>query len=198
LPNAYQWIEIGKVMELIVAITGASGAIYAVRLLEVLKLTNVATHLVISGVGESVIANELGWKKEKVVALATSSYQVTDLQASIASGSYRTDGMVIVPCSMKTLAGIAHGYAENLIQRAADVTLKERRPLVLVPREMPFNTIHIENMLRVARSGAIIVPAMPAFYHQPKTIDDLVNHVIGKVLDIFNVNHELYRRWRTA
>ncbi|KPV62173.1 MAG: 3-octaprenyl-4-hydroxybenzoate carboxy-lyase [Candidatus Bathyarchaeota archaeon BA1] len=182
-------------MRLIVAITGASGALYGKRLLEVLQDKNVETHLVISRVAERVIEHELGLAKKDLERLADHAYDVDDLLAPIVSGSFKTDGMVIIPCSMKTLAGIAHGYSDNLILRAADVTLKEGRRLVLVPRETPMHVIHLRNMLELAKQGVIIVPAMPAYYHKPKDIGDLVDFMVGKVLDILKVEHTLYKRW---
>jgi 4-hydroxy-3-polyprenylbenzoate decarboxylase len=127
--------------------------------------------------------------------LAQHVYDVDDLDAPVMSGSFQTDGMVIIPCTMKTLAGIAHGYADNLILRAADVTLKERRKLIVVPRETPLSIVHLRNLLEVAKLGVFVVPAMPAYYHKPEKIDDLVNFVVGKVLDCFNVEHRLFKRW---
>jgi len=182
-------------MEIIVGISGASGVIYAIRLLETLKDLNVKTHLVITKVAEKVIKSETNLTKSEIIALATHYYDINDLMAPISSGSFKTDGMVIVPCSMKTLAGIATGYSSNLLLRAADVTLKEGRTLVLVPRETPLSTIHLLNMYKVAQAGAIILPAMPAFYHKPKTIDNLINYIVGKILDAFNLEHKLYKRW---
>lgn len=185
-------------MQIIVGISGASGVIYGVRLLEELKNLNVKTHLVITRTGEKVIELETDLTKNDLIALATYHHDVDALTSPISSGSFKTDGMVIVPCSMKTLAGIATGYSSNLLLRAADITLKERRPLVLVPRETPLSIIHLENMYKVARAGAIVLPAMPGFYHKPKSVDDLVNHVIGKILDVFGFNHTLYKRWKEA
>ncbi|PCN50513.1 aromatic acid decarboxylase [Candidatus Geothermarchaeota archaeon ex4572_27] len=180
----------------IVGISGASGVIYGVRLLEVLSRLEVESHLVVTRLGEKNLELELNMKRQDVERLATRSYELHDLTAPIASGGFRAAGMVVAPCSMKTLAGIARGYSDNLLLRAADVTLKERRPLILVVREMPLNTIHLKNMLEAAEAGAIILPAAPAFYHRPKSIDDLVNHVVGKVLDLLNIEHDLYERWR--
>jgi len=182
-------------MQIIVGVSGASGAIYAVRLLKMLRDLNVKTHLVVTRAGEKVIGSETHLSKNEIIALATCYYDVDDLASPISSGSFKTDGMVVVPCSMKILAGIATGYSSNLLLRAADVTLKEKRPLVLVPRETPINVIHLENMYKVAQAGAIVLPAMPGFYHKPKSIDDLVNHIVGKILDVFNLKHELYKRW---
>lgn len=184
-------------MEIIVGISGASGVIYAIKLLEVLRDLNVRVHLIITKTGEKVIRLETDLTKKEVLALSTNHYDVNDLTASISSGSFRNNGMIIVPCSMKTLAGIAAGYSTNLLLRAADVTLKERRLLVLVIRETPLSAIHLENMFRIARAGAVVLPAMPGFYNKPKSIDDLVNYIVGKVLDVFNFKHELFRRWGT-
>lgn len=183
-------------MQIVVGVSGASGAIYAVRLLESFKDLSVKTHLVVTAAAEKTVELETGLTKDELIALATYHYGVDDLTSALSSGSFPTDGMVVIPCSMKTLAGIAIGYSGNLLLRAADVTLKERKPLVLVPRETPMSLIHLENMSKVARAGAIILPAMPGFYHKPKSIDDLVNHVVGKVLDVFHLEHKLYKRWR--
>lgn len=182
-------------MRLIIAITGASGVMYGRRLLEELRKRGVETHLIVSKAAERVIEHELGQSKGDVEALATHAYDVDDLRAPMMSGSFKTDGMVIIPCSMKTLAGIAHGYADNLILRAADATLKEGRRLVLVPRETPLSTIHLRNMLTLARSGAVIIPAMPAFWHRPKDIDSMVDYVVGKALDAIGLEHTLFKEW---
>jgi len=183
-------------MRIVVGFSGASGIIYGIRLLEVLKEKGVETHLIISrGAGET-LALETSYSLDYVKSLASVTYRINDIAASVASGSFKTNGMVIIPCSMKTLSGIALGYSDNLLLRAAEVTLKERRPLILVPRETPLNLIHLRNMLRAAHAGAIILPAMPAFYHKPKTIDDLINHLVGKILDILGIEHELFKRWK--
>jgi 4-hydroxy-3-polyprenylbenzoate decarboxylase len=183
-------------MKLIVAITGASGVVYGKRLLEVLCNKNIETHLVISQAAERLIKHELDTAKKAVGNLATHVYETNDWNSPIVSGSFETDGMVIIPCSMKTLAGIANGYSDNVILRAADVTLKEKRKLILVPRETPVNVIHLRNMLDLAKQGALIVPAMPAYYHKPKSIEDLVDFVVGRVLDLLDVGHTLYKRWQ--
>ena len=171
-------------MRLVVGVTGATGAPIAVRVLELLHaMPEVEVHLVMSRWAVSTLELETGLAAADLNALADVHYRTGDQAAAISSGSFHTDGMVIVPCSMKTLAGIRTGYADTLIARAADVTLKERRPLVLVPREMPLSEIHLDNMLALSRMGARIVPPMPAFYTRPKTIDDLVDHIAMRVLD---------------
>ena len=186
---------IGDCLRLIIAITGASGAIYAKRLLEELNKRNVEIHLVISCNAERVIEYELNMKKKEIEKLANYSYNVNDWNTPIISGSFKTDGMIIVPCSMKTLAGITYGYSDNIILRAADVMLKEKRKLILIPRETPLSINHLRNMLWLAKQGAYIVPAMPAFYHKPENVNDLVNYIVGKILDILNIEHNLYKRW---
>ena len=183
-------------MKLTIAITGASGVIYGKRLLEVLHNKNVETHLVISQAAKKIIKHELGTSEKSLEKLANHVHEIDDWSSPIVSGSFKTDGMVIVPCSMKTLAGIANGFAENVILRAADVMLKEKRKLILVPRETPLNSIHLRNMLDLAIQGAIIVPAMPAYYHKPKKIDDLVDFVVGRILDLLEIEHNLYQRWQ--
>ena len=182
-------------MRLIVAITGASGVVYGKRLLEVLKEKNVETHLIVSRAGEQIIEHELDMTRSELEKLANYTYEENDLAAPLASGSFLTDGMVIIPCSTKTLAGIAHGYSENLILRAAEVSLKERRKLILVPRETPLSAVHLHNLLDLAIQGVIIIPAMPAFYHKPKNISELVDFVVGKVLDSLGIVHELFERY---
>ncbi len=183
-------------MEVVVGITGASGVIYGIRLLEVLREKGIRTHLIITRAGKITIGYETSYKVSDVEALAHKTYQEDDIAASIASGTYRFDSMVVIPCSMKTLSGIVHGYSDNLLLRAAEVALKEDRKLILVPRETPLSVIHLENMLKAARAGAIILPAMPAFYTKPKTIGDIVDYVVGRVLDVLGVEHSLYSRWR--
>jgi 4-hydroxy-3-polyprenylbenzoate decarboxylase len=182
-------------LRLIVAITGASGVIYGKRLLEVLYEKKIETHLIVSQAAEKVIEHELEIAKKDLKKLAQHVYDVDDLGAPLMSGSFQTDGMIIIPCTMKTLAGIAHGYADNLILRAADVTLKERRKLIVVPRETPMSIVHLRNMLKVAKLGVYVVPAMPAYYHKPKTIHDLVDFVVGKVLNCLGLEHKLFKRW---
>ena len=174
---------------LIIGITGATGSIYGVALLKALKaLPGWESHLVLSDAGVLNVWHELRMKRKDVEALATSAYHPKDIAATIASGSFRTEGMVIAPCSMKTLAAVAHAHADDLVSRAADVVLKERRRLVLVPRETPLNLAHLRNMVSVTEMGAIVMPPMPAFYALPKTIDDLVEHTVGRILDLFGVD----------
>lgn len=182
-------------MVLLVGMSGGSGVVYGVRLLEVLKQQKVEAHLVISTAAQETLAIETDYKLGYVESLASRVYRFNDIASAPASGTFRAQGMVVIPCSMKTLAGIATGYSDNLLLRAAEVQLKERRPLVLVPRETPLTTIHMENMLRVARAGAIVLPAMPGFYDRPKTVGDLVDHVVGKALDVLNIEHGLYKQW---
>jgi len=180
---------------IIVAITGASGAIYGVRLLQILKEKHIKAYLTVTRAAEINLRLETGITNKKLVKLATASYAHDDLAAPIASGSFQVEGMVIVPCSTKTLATVANGISDNLIARAADVCLKERRPLVMVTRETPLNSIHLRNMLTLARAGAIILPASPAFYHKPDTINQLIDHVVGKILDALEIEHSLFKRW---
>jgi flavin prenyltransferase len=182
-------------MRLIVGISGATGSIYGIRLLEILKQKKIETHLVISSTSKEIILQETPYSVKEVEALASYVHENKDLDAPISSGSFKTDGMVIIPCSIKSLSGIAHSYDENLLIRAADVTLKERRRLVLVVRETPFHLGHLELMVQTSRVGAILFPPMPAFYFHPKTIDDLINHTVGKVLDLFGIDHHLFNRW---
>lgn len=183
-------------MKLTIAITGASGVVYGKRLLEELQNKKVETHLVISQAAKQIIKHELGTSEKTLEQLADHLHEIDDWSSPIVSGSFKTDGMVIVPCSMKTLAGIAHGFAENVILRAADVMLKEKRRLILVPRETPLNSIHLRNMLDLANMGVHIVPAMPAYYHKPEKIGDLVDFVVGRILDILEIEHTLYQRWQ--
>ena len=187
---------VNDTMHLIIAITGCSGVIYGVRLLEACRKLGIETDLIVSQAAEKLLELELGKPIEDVRKLAKRNYSQDDLEAPLASGSVKTDGMVIAPCSMKTLGAIASGVADNLITRAADVTLKEGRPLVLVPRETPLNLIHLENMVRLKRAGATILPAMPGFYHKPKEISELIDFIVGRILDVLGVEHKLYRRWQ--
>jgi len=180
---------------LIVAITGATGAIYGIRLLEMLRDAPVETHLVISPWGRRTLLHETSYAIDQVLRLADAVYQPNDQGASISSGSFLTLGMAIVPCSMRTLAAVAHGLGDNLIHRAADVVLKERRKLLLAPREAPLNDIHLENMLKLSRMGAVICPPMPAFYQRPDSIDDLVNQTVVRILDQFGIHLDSPGRW---
>lgn len=183
-------------MRLIIGISGASGVIYSFKLLEELKkLDHIETHLVITQAAKKTIKTE-GFKLNNIITLSNYHYDNNDFTAPITSGSYKTDGMIIIPCSMKTIAGIASGYSDNLLLRAADVILKEGRKLILVPRETPLNPIHLENMLKLAKIGVTILAAMPAFYHHPRTIDDLIAYIVSKTLDLLNIRHNnLYKRW---
>ncbi|MGV4228768.1 non-oxidative hydroxyarylic acid decarboxylases subunit B [Citrobacter portucalensis] len=184
-------------MRLIVGMTGATGAPLGVSLLQVLReMPEVETHLVLSKWAKTTIELETPYSVRDVSALADFCHNSADQAATISSGSFRTDGMIIIPCSMKTLAGIRAGYAEGLVGRAADVVLKEGRKLVLVPREMPLSTIHLENMLALSRMGAAMVPPMPAYYNHPQTVDDITQHIVARVLDQFGLEHPNARRWQ--
>ncbi|CAN7754603.1 UbiX family flavin prenyltransferase [Variovorax sp. LjRoot130] len=182
---------------LIVAITGASGTIYGVRLLQLLRaMPDWETHLVMSSSGALTASQEIDMKRADIEALADVVHNVKDIGAAVSSGSFRTAGMVIAPCSMKTLASVAHGLADNLISRAADVILKERRRLVLMARETPFNLAHLRNMTAVTEMGGIVFPPVPAFYARPDSIEAMVDHTVGRVLDLFDIeHHDLVRRW---
>ncbi len=178
-----------SVRRLVIGVTGATGAIYAVRMLQVLReLPDVESHLVISPPGVLNIKYELGLDRQQVHALADKVYSFRDIGAALASGGFVTTGMVVVPCSMRTLAAVAHGFSDNLITRAADVTLKERRRLVMMVRETPFNLAHLRNMTSVTEMGGIIFPPLPAFYHHPKTLDEMVDHTVARVLEMFDIN----------
>lgn len=180
---------------LIVGITGATGIIFGVRLLQILEGTGVETHLVMSKWAARTLIHETPYTAEEVQQMATSYYQSTDQGAAISSGSFLTRGMIIAPCSVRTLAAIANGMGDNLIHRAADVVLKERRRLVLMVREAPLNDIHLENMLKLSRMGAVILPPVPAFYNRPRAIDDLVNHVVQRALDQLEIHVDVVERW---
>ncbi|WP_329459842.1 non-oxidative hydroxyarylic acid decarboxylases subunit B [Streptomyces sp. NBC_01497] len=183
-------------MRLIVGMTGATGAVFGVRLLENLRrLPDVETHLVLSRWARTTVEFETGLSVRSVGALADEVYAAEDQAAPLSSGSFTTDGMVVVPCSMKTLAGIRAGYADGLVGRAADVVLKERRRLILVPRETPLSEIHLENMLALSRMGVRIVPPMPAFYNHPASVDDIVDHVVARVLDQLDLPAPAAKRW---
>jgi len=187
--------KLGVNTRLIVAITGATGAIYGVRALQRLREVGVETHLVLSRWGARTLLHETSWSREQVEALASETYAPADMGALISSGSFRTDGMIIAPCSAKSLAAIAHGYSDNLVHRAADVVLKERRRLVLAVREAPLSEIHLENMLKLARMGAVILPPMPAFYNHPQSVDDVVEHTVARILDQFGIEVPSAMRW---
>ena len=183
-------------MVLIIGITGATGVIYGVRLLEVLAtIDDVETHLIVSEAGAMNIRHETDWKIEDVIKLASYSYDIDDIGSRLASGSFRRDGMIIAPCTIKTMSALANSYTENLLLRAGDVTLKERRKLALLVREAPLHLGHIRNMEQLCEMGAIIMPPVPAFYHKPKTIEDIIDHTIGKTLDMFDIEHNLFQRW---
>lgn len=183
-------------MRITVGMSGASGLIYGIRLMEVLKtLPEVETHLILTPSARMNIAIETQWELSDVLALADHVHPINDMAASIASGSFRTDGMIVAPCSMKSLSAIVHSYADNLLIRAADVVLKERRRLVLMPRESPLHAGHCELLLKACQLGAIIAPPMPALYNNPQTIDDLINHSVGRVLDLFDIDAGIVKRW---
>ncbi|GAB6171242.1 non-oxidative hydroxyarylic acid decarboxylases subunit B [Paradesulfitobacterium aromaticivorans] len=184
---------------IIVGITGATGAIYGVQILEALRAAgDCETHLVISPWAEKTIVLETKYSPQQVKRMATFCHDYRNQGAPIASGSFGADGMVIAPCSMKTLSGIAHGYADNLIGRAADVMLKERHRLIMAPRETPLSEIHLENMLKLTRAGAVMVPPMPAFYNHPASLEDIINHHTSRILDLLGIDNSLTRRWGTA
>jgi polyprenyl P-hydroxybenzoate/phenylacrylic acid decarboxylase-like protein len=182
---------------LIVGITGATGAIYGVRLLEALgEMPEMESHVVMSDAGALNLWHELKMRRKDLEKLATAAYNPKDIGAAIASGSFLTEGMVIAPCSMKTLAAVAHAHADDLVSRAADVVLKERRRLVLIPRETPLNLAHLRNMTAVTEMGGIVMPPVPAFYALPKSIDDLVAHTVARVLDLFGIHSARLARWQ--
>jgi len=180
---------------LIVGITGSTGAIFGVRLLAALQDSEVETHLIISKWGQRTIEHETGFTVDQVRALAKVVYGTGDMSAEVSSGSFRTDGMVVIPCSVRTLGCIANGYGEHLVHRAADVILKERRRLVLVVRETPLSEVHLENMLKLARMGVTVLPPMPAFYNHPKTVGEIVDHIVARVLDQFGIDASFAKRW---
>lgn len=182
-------------VRLIVGMTGATGTIFGVRLLQILEGTGVETHLVMSKWAARTLVHETPYTAEEVQQMAASYYQSGDQGASISSGSFLTEGMIIAPCSVRTLGAIANGMGDNLIHRAADVVLKERRRLVLMVREAPLSEIHLENMLKLARAGAVILPPVPAFYNRPQTIDDIVNHTVQRALDQLGIHIDVVSRW---
>ncbi len=182
---------------LIVGISGASGVVFGVRALQVLRaMPHIESHLIFSAAAKRTLVEETDWSVAEVEALADVVHNHRDIGASVASGSFQTAGMLVAPCSIKTLSGIANSHADNLLTRAADVCLKERRPLVLMVREMPLHLGHLELMERVARYGAVVAPPVPAFYNRPQSLDDLIDHAVGKVLDLFGIEHRLLRRWK--
>jgi 4-hydroxy-3-polyprenylbenzoate decarboxylase len=184
-------------MRLIIGITGASGAIFGIRLLEVLqRIENVESHLIVSKAAHITINSETSYNLAKVRALANFNYNIEDISACMASGSFKTDGMIIAPCSIKTMSAIAHSYCDNLITRSADVILKERKKLVLMLRETPLHLIHLRNMTQITEAGGIIFPPVPAFYHNPETIDDIVNHSVYRLLDLFGIDCKDLKRWQ--
>jgi 4-hydroxy-3-polyprenylbenzoate decarboxylase len=186
-------------MRLLIGINGATGVIYGIRLLQVLRdIKHIETHLIVSASGEQTIEIETRYKAAEIKALANYSYRIDDIAACLSSGSFKRDGMIVAPCSMKSLSAIAHSYADNLLTRAADVTLKERGKLLLLVRETPLHLGHLKNMISVTEMGGIIMPPLPAFYHMPQTIQDIVDHTVGKALDLFNIEHNLFKRWTGA
>lgn len=185
-------------MRIIVGMSGASGIVYGVRLIEAFKELQVETHLIMSDWAERILALETDYELPYVQGLATARYAFHDLAAPMASGSFLNDGMVVCPCSMKSLAGIANGYSQNLLERAADVTIKEGRRLILVPRETPLSAIHLKNMLKLARIGVVIAPPMPALYIDTREVDALIDHHIGKLLDQFALPNRRVRRWQAT
>lgn len=182
--------------KIVIGFSGASGIIYGIRLLEILHSTNIQTYLIISEWAKKNIEIETDKTLEYVKSLSSVNYDNFRLDASVSSGSFLHDGMVIVPCSMKSLSSIANGYDDTLISRAASVTLKESRKLIIVPRETPLSRIHLENMVKLQEAGAIILPAMPGFYHKPSTIEEIIDHLVGKILDQLNIKHDLFKRWK--
>lgn len=184
-------------MRLIIGITGSTGVIYGIKMLEALKQLNVETHLIMTQWAEKCISMETSYTHDYVQSLATQSSDEKNMASSVSSGTHKIDGMIVAPCSMKTLSAIANGYDDTLVARAAGVTIKESRKLILMVRETPLSAIHIENMLKLARIGVVILPPVTEFYTKPKTIDDIINHGVGKCLDQFNLEHNLYPRWGT-
>lgn len=184
-------------MKLVIGITGSTGVVYGVRILEALKEHGIETHLIITEWAKKCLTLETSYKLDDVKNLATQYSDDSNLASGISSGTYKTDGMIVIPCSMKTLSGIANGYDETLVARAAGVTLKESRRLILVTRETPLTAINLENMLKLARLGVVILPPVPGFYTKPKSIEQIVDHTVGKCLDQFNIEHNLYKRWGT-
>lgn len=188
-------MKVDETPRLIVGITGATGTIFGVRLLQMLYGSGIETHLVMSKWAARTLVHETPYKLKEVQQMASHCYAPGDQGAAISSGSFVTLGMVIAPCSMRSLAAIAHGLGDNLIHRAADVTLKEHRKLVLVVRESPFNEIHLENMIKLARMGVVILPPLPAFYNHPQNLDDLINHITMRIIDQFDIHLDVMNRW---
>lgn len=181
--------------KLIVGMSGATGSIFGVRLLQALQAADVESHLVVSKWAQQTVEHETGMSFRDVCALATEFYSSGDMGAAISSGSFKTEGMVVIPCSMRSVAAMANGVGDHLVHRAADVVLKERRKLVLVARETPLNEIHLENLLKLCRMGVTILPPMPAFYNHPQSLDDMVDHIVARVLDQFDIEADFARRW---
>jgi 4-hydroxy-3-polyprenylbenzoate decarboxylase len=184
-------------LPLIVGISGASGAIYGLRVLEVLRNIDIAAHLIVSRSAVQTLKEECGATIEQARALAAETYSNSDIGAAVSSGSFRTRGMIIIPCSIRTLSDIGYGGTDNLLSRAADVQLKERRRVVLVVRETPLHLGHLRSMIAATENGAIVMPPVPAFYHQPQTIDDIVNQTVGRALDLFDIDARIVKRWRS-
>ena len=183
-------------MKIILAITGATGAIFGIRLLEELNKNKIETHLIISEWGKKVISHETNYSLEKITHLANYVYQESDMESQISSGNYLTDGMIIAPCSMKTVSAIATGYSNNLVTRASSICIKEQRKLILLPRETPLSVISLENLLKLAKLNVIILPPLPAFYFKVNDMNQMINYIVGKVLDFLNIQHNLFPRWQ--
>jgi len=184
-------------MKLVIGITGSTGVIYGIRMLEVLKEVDIETHLVMSEWAEKCIPMETDYTVDHVKSLATEISDEKNMAANVSSGTYKTDGMIVIPCSMKTLSSVANGYDETLVARSAGVILKESRKLIIVARETPLSAINLENMLKLARLGVVIMPPVTEFYTKPNTINDMVDHIVGKCLDQFDIEHNLFQRWGT-
>lgn len=183
-------------MKIVVGISGGSGSIYALSVLKALKELNIETHLVVSNMGRAVMEHECGVSLNELKEMATYYHDNKNFFAPISSGSFKVDGMVVVPCSMKTISAVANGYSDSLLTRACDVTIKERRKLVLVPRETPLSPIHLENMLKLSKIGVTIFPLAPGFYNHPETIEDMVLHMIGRILDNLGIDNSFAYRWK--
>ncbi len=188
-------MKVGHTMKIVVGISGGSGSIYAISLLKALKELNIETHLVVSTMGEYVVEHETGIKLEELKSMATYFHDNKNFAAPIASGSFKVDSMVVLPCSMKTLSSVANGFSDNLLARACDVSIKERRKLILVPRETPLSPIHLENMLKLSQMGVTIFPPSPGFYNHPETLEDIILNMTGRILDILGIDNNLINRW---